>query len=436
MRILLVLVQYYPIRNPNVYRWAAIGEYWTQQGHEVHVLCTLRAGEPKESIKNDIIIHRAGHATLLDWTYNLLGAKKRRGEVRLQTARKPTLGRHLLEKIVDLTWRNFYWPDGSCLWYFAGKKRALQLQKQYNFDAIISVSLPFTANLIAMAVKKKYPTIRWLMDIEDPFAISEEFWVNNFKLYRQKNFQAERKALENADAVSVTVETVRKIYEQTFPELNLTKKMRVTPPVINPTQSIQKPDLKLFAKDKIHIAYFGTFYEKVRMPDAFLAILSQLLQQFPDLQTCLQIHFFGEIPVKAWTVFEKYLSVSSQLQFHGLVAREVVAAAMKQADFLLNIGNTTNYHLPSKSAEYLQSGKPIINVCQNPEDTFAAFMRDYPLICNLSSQISPAENAASFHHFLKESTGKQVHVEVIEKLVQPYTLEAIANAYFQLLIKS
>lgn len=158
MRILLLLVQYYPVRNPNVYRWSAIAEYWVGQGHEVHVLCTKRAGEPNEDIKNNILVnilvHRVGHATLLDWAYNLLGAKKRRGEVHSNTPKKLGLLRQMLEKIVDLTWRNFYWPDGSCLWYFPGKKRVLQLQKEYNYDAIISVSLPFTANLIAMAVKK------------------------------------------------------------------------------------------------------------------------------------------------------------------------------------------------------------------------------------------------------------------------------------------
>lgn len=433
MRILLLLVQYYPVRNPNVYRWSAIAEYWAQQGHEVHVLCTRRAGEPNEDVKNGIPVHRAGHATLLDWAYNLLGAKKRRGEIHATTLAKPGFLRRTLEKIVDLTWRNFYWPDGSCLWYFPGKKRALQLQKQYSFDAIISVSLPFTANLIASAIKKKYPDIHWLMDIEDPFAISEEFWVNNFKLYRKKNFRAERNALSLADSVSVTVSAAQRIYERVFPDIDLKQKIRVTPPVINTDMLVQTADFEIFTKGKIHIAYFGTFYETVRMPDAFLAIIAQLFQQFPDQQARLQIHFFGEIPAKAWVVFENDPSLRKNLQFHGLVTRETVAAAMQQTDFLLNIGNTTNYHLPSKSAEYLRSGKPIINICQNEEDTFAEFMCDYTLICNLSSQVSPHENARQLHLFLDENIGKSVPPEKITQMAQPYTLESIADAYFFLL---
>lgn len=433
MRILILLVQYYPVRNPNVYRWSAIAEYWVEQGHEVHVLCTRRAGEPDESIKNGIAVHRAGHATLLDWAYNFLRTKKRRGEVHSKTIEKPGLLRRVLEKIVDLTWRNFYWPDGSCLWYAPGKKRALQLQIKYSFDTIISVSLPFTANLIAKAVKKKYPHIHWLLDMEDPFSISEEFWVNNFKLYRQKNFRAEKKALELADSISVTVAAAKRIYEQIFPHLN--QKIQVTPPVINLEQSTEIADYEVFTKKKNHIAYFGTFYERVRMPDAFLAILYELFQQFPNQQARFQIHFFGEIPAKAWAIFENYPSLQAQLQFHGLVTRETVAAAMQQADFLLNIGNITNYHLPSKSAEYLRSGKPIINICQNPEDTFVDFMQDYPLIFNLLNHQDLSKNVLKLNQFLNENIGKRVPAEMIHHLVKPYTLEAIADAYFQLVAK-
>jgi hypothetical protein len=433
MRILILLVQYYPVRNPNVYRWSAIAEHWVQQGHTIHVLCTRRRGEPDESVRNGIMIHRAGYATLLDWAYHVLKIQKRRGEVQLDAVEKTGFFRRFLEKIVDVTWRNFYWPDGSCLWYLPGKQRALQLQQAYHFDATVSVSLPFTANLIAQAVKKKYPAVRWLMDIEDPFAISEEFWVNNFKLYSRSNFRAEREALQLADAVSVTVAAAQRLYEQAFPKLNLQQKMRVVPPVINPHQTLQKIDFKDFIKQKIHLAYFGTFYETVRMPTAFLEIVAALFRQFPEQQWQLDIHFFGEIPQKAWAVFEKYAFLKPNLHFYGLVTRERVAAAMQETDFLLNIGNTTNYHLPSKSAEYLQSGKPIINICQNTEDTFADFMQNYSLICNLYASNDLTCNVVELNQFLKTHLGKQVSKEKIAQLVQPYTLETVADKYYHLL---
>lgn len=127
------------------------------------------------------------------------------------------------------------------------------------------------------------------MDIEDPFSISEEFWVNNFKIYRRKNFRAEQKALEQADAVSVTVEAAKRAYENAFE--NIINKIIIVPPVVNVVQAVSTIQFNNFEKDKIHIAYFGTFYERVRMPNVFLELLQQLLEDFPDLKNRIQVHF-------------------------------------------------------------------------------------------------------------------------------------------------
>ncbi|MDX1942364.1 MAG: glycosyltransferase [Saprospiraceae bacterium] len=433
MRILIILAQYYPMLNPNVYRWSAIAEYWVAEGHEVHVLCTKRGGTENNSTINGVQVHRAGYATLLDWAYNLLGTRRRRAEISDLKMQKQSLFRQILEWLVDHTWRMFYWPDGSCLWYFSGKRRALQLQTLYYFDIIISISLPFTANLIASAVKKQFPDIKWVMDIEDPFAFSEEFWVNNFILYRKKNFWAEAQLLRLADAVSVTVYSAKKAYLQHFSELNLKEKIKVIPPLINSFQNIGHPLLGFFSKNQIHLAYFGTFYDKVRMPDTFLLLLQQIFIQFPDLKPQLLMHFFGEIPAKAQAVFNEFIDLKENLLFHGLVGRQTVAAAIQQADFLVNIGNITNYHLPSKSAEYLSSGKPIINICQDSKDTFQNFMQEYPLICNISTYNQNwSELAKQMVTFIKENHNESVPVSLIRQLVQPYTISAVAGAYLKM----
>ncbi len=436
MRILILLAQYYPMVNPNVYRWSAVAEQWVAEGHEVHVLCTRRKGVTDETEIKGVQVHRAGQATLLDWTYNLLGTQQRRAEVGANKAQKSSFFRQILEWIVDRTWRKFYWPDGSCLWYLPGKKRALELQKQFHFDAMVSVSLPFTANLIAGALKKQFPKVKWLMDIEDPFAFSDEFWVNNFQLYRGKNFRAEARALELADVVSVTVHAAKRKYIQYFPDLNLEEKISVTPPLANEIQNTENQQIGAFIENKIHLAYFGTFYEQVRMPDAFLQLLRQLFTQYPDFQDQLHVHFFGEIPPKAQAVFDQFVDLKENLRFHGLVSRKTVAVAIQQTDFLLNIGNTTNYHLPSKSAEYLMSGKPIINICQHPEDTFQEFIQDYLIICNLPvfQQDMLPDLVNQLAIFIQQNHNRRVPQATIQQLSQPYTTAAVADAYLKMLL--
>ncbi|MBK7870917.1 MAG: hypothetical protein IPJ74_09635 [Saprospiraceae bacterium] len=109
MRILIILTQYYPMLNPNVYRWSAIAEHWVEQGHEVHILCTKRNNILNESIMNGVQVHRTGYATLLDWAYNLLEIRQRRAEINEGKLQKQSLFRRVLEWLVDHTWRMLYY---------------------------------------------------------------------------------------------------------------------------------------------------------------------------------------------------------------------------------------------------------------------------------------------------------------------------------------
>ncbi|MBK9744729.1 MAG: hypothetical protein IPO94_18110 [Saprospiraceae bacterium] len=38
-------------------------------------------------------------------------------------------------------------------------------------------------------------------------------------------------------------------------------------------------------------------------------------------------------------------------------------------DALINVGNTTTYHLPSKIVDYLGANKPIVNLISNDDDS-------------------------------------------------------------------
>jgi len=426
MRILIILIQYKPALNPNVFRWAAIAEHWVMQGHEVHLLCARRNDCPDEEHINGIAVHRAGQASLLDAAYNWLGTKQRRDTAGGEMVAKKGRPRRWLERLVDLTWRNIYWPDGSIVWYAAAKRRALQLQQEYQFDAMISVAQPFTPHLVANAVKKRSPRVHWLMDIEDPFAFSEAVFINNRNLYRNFNYRQEGKLLAQADAVSVTVKQAQALYEQHFPQVR--GKIAVTPPMYSMPKA--EEDFAL-AKGTINLAYFGAFYHPIRTPDALLELFSKLIEHST---IGIQLHFFGEIGAIFQPTFERYAALQSHLQLHGLVTREQVAAAMQSVDILVNVGNTTDYHLPSKSVDYMITGKPIINLSFHKNDPFRAFFEAYPLILNLDmiAGVQPI-HIEQIQAFIAENQGKTVEANLLQQLTSPYLLAPIADRYFKLL---
>lgn len=400
MRILLLTTQYHPAANPNVFRWAAIANYWAAAGHEVHLLCSHHSQRHLEETIQGVQVHRAGHATLMDWAYNLLNINNRRSEPGA-AAGGAGWGRAILEKIVDLSWRKCYWPDGSCLWYFPARRRAIQLLQQHDFDALISVGTPFTCHWVAKACKKRFPGLHWLMDIEDPFSIAEEFPNNNFALYRRLNRRAEAAAFHWADSIVVTNPAVLRRYAAVFQED--AHKMNVIPPLYEP---VFPSDFNLSPRrpDEIRLGYFGAFYRNIRTPQRFLGILETALDFSDALSQRLSIHVFGYLEPEFVAMLERFGSLSFDIQLHGLLRREDAAAAMQQMDALLHIGNSTDYHLPSKAPEYLLSGLPIVNIAACESDSFKEFAGERAGLLHISPGIDMLEAACQVSDFLLHLT--------------------------------
>lgn len=434
MRILLISPLYYPSQSPNVYRWDAIAKYWLSQGHEVHWLCSKLSGEPDEAKINGIFIHRAGHNTLLDWWYNVRGSKKGRRGVEGSGLPQNGVVRHAIERIVSLTWRNVYWPDGTCIWFFPARKKALQLLGALSFDAIISVSLPFTAVLIASSVKKRLPKLKWLMDIEDPFSFVEAYSIFNRMLFKKLSAKIEAQALQLSDVISVTVEAAKNEYTAHFPQI--IGKIFVVPPLFENKQGNDIIDIRLdLDSGSTHIGYFGTFYYPIRSPEGFLELLRLIKSDHPAFASKLKVHFVGTIPHEYTKLFENYEDLSEMIVFYGLLSREKVAAMIRQVHFLVNIGNTTTYHLPSKSAEYLMSGKPLINIAASNDDSFSDFMDFHPQILNLfiERHQPTQDDVGKLMSFIEANKGKQIKANLLEIWGKNFSVEAVANRYMGLI---
>ncbi|MDV7396944.1 hypothetical protein RZS08_36435, partial [Arthrospira platensis SPKY1] len=125
--------------------------------------------------------------------------------------------------------QSWYWPDDAWLWIHPAQKTARQLLKQGNWDALLSVSLPFSAHWIARSLKAQYPTLTWLADIGDPLALQTDHPLNNPILYQKRNRRAERSVLEKADVATLTNENLRTKYLELFPDLHTP--LQVIPPL-------------------------------------------------------------------------------------------------------------------------------------------------------------------------------------------------------------
>lgn len=434
MRILVLTIQYLPSMSPNIFRWQAIAEYWATQGHEVHLLCARHSARPKEESINGIHIHRTGHATLMDWVYNFWNAQKRRHEPGANTL-QTSLWRWWLEKLLNFTWRAFYWPDGSCIWYIPARHKAQKLMQQMPFDALISVGTPFTAHWAARYCKQRNPRLHWLMDVQDPFSIAREFPSNNFALYSWLNHWAEKRAFAQADAIVLTNPAALQRYDAAFPGFR--HKMRLIPPIWALPKAAASFTLPRPDKSAVHIGYFGAFYHRIRTPEPFLQLLETLLQYEPAWRRLLVTHFWGALEPEFVRMFARHPALNPMLAFHGLVSREEAAAAMQSVDILLHIGNATDYHLPSKSVDYLFSGKPIIHIATTRQDSFLAFAGERQGL--LALYVLPGDDLTNTATKLSEfvhnfRSGRLQAPPPSPALTAPYQPPAIAKAYEEALV--
>ena len=406
-KILIITPHYSPAIRPRAFRWTTVAEKLVQRGHEVQVLCSkhiTRKGGPE--VMNGVRIYRAGYNSLKEIYYHLFAVGKRRGAVRpvwqeevaaaLDNAQEQTggisrflrtfepvaknnrvswLNRFLLW-FNNTFWRSIYWPDDASVWYFTALRKADALWKKAGpFDTVISVSLPFTSHWVTKKLREKY-AFKWIVDIGDPFFLQQEYPVNNPFWYKKRNFRCEKEVLGASDSISVTNEVVKEAYIHTFGIG--AGKIHVIPPVSGPVATPESDGLrtrvKNIKKDQpeklIHIGYFGSFFTKIRTPKDFLDLVERWFTLMPEYRNRVQLHFFGDIFEEFLSLFDAYPGLKNNIHLYGLVPRETVPVFMESMDILLNIGNQSNLHLPSKSADYIRSGKPILHFSYFTSDTF------------------------------------------------------------------
>jgi hypothetical protein len=424
-RLLIITAWYHPFIHPRAHRWTALAEFWAAQGHDVQVLTARHRDCADLDLINGVRVHRVGFDSLKEFFYFHVGSSQARGRIG-NTVGPAAWSTRVVTWLYRSFWKNIYFPDDAGLWYFSARKKALQLLSTRSFDALISVSLPFTGHLVGLAAKRRFPQLCWLADVGDPFSIQDKA-LNNAFLYRKKSRRFERMVLENADATTVTTAYTARRYTQFFGN-SATARVHVIPPLLHPAPSaIRLPEATSTIS---RIGYFGALYNPVRTPDAFLDLLEYTLIHSPRLRNRLEVHFFGEV----FPEFYPQLAAQSAIHLHGLRPRAEVQAAMQQMDVLLNIGNQTDFQLPSKAVDYLAAGKPIINIRYVEDDPFAEFLAGLPWVLDLNVKNGKVEMAGR-EQWLAWLEGERPAVDeaLCHSRMAAYTVSQIAGHYQDLL---
>ena len=436
-RILLITYSYQPAPSPRAYRWTALAEYWTSQGHDISVVCAHQRGLPAEERCNGVHVHRVG---------GLLESLKRRltgiltqgpvapgpqdsgGATCLQDRPANRLTgavRRIVTWSYDHTWKAVRWPDYAALWYRHAAHKALELMRRQEYDTLITSSHPFVDHLVGLRLKSAYPKLPWVVDIGDPFCFLTETPCNNRAIYNRVNVWAEGRVFMRAGAISVTNEATRQIYASLFAAAR--DRIHVIPPLARRAVP-ERNNARLFSEDdRVRLIFIGRLYASIRSPQHLLSTFARLLAT--PLGSKLELHFLG------WTedcraCFAPYSALlGNRIILHGPVDHGVARRAMADADVLVNIGNTTAYQLPSKLVEYVQTGKAILNFANATDDSSVMFLRPYRTALTLLplSGVADEQQWARLQAFVLRPP--RLEGKELDQCVKRYETAAIARQY-------
>ena len=375
MKILIVSYHYLPEENPRVYRWSSIVSHWLSCGYDVSVI-TASQDKHEGKTQDCLNIIRVPENLIGKIRYKISRENPFRAEINnanLPISDNSAIISKWIKGLYALVIKKIQWPDFAWTWILNARKATLQhLEGNPDIDVIISVSHPFSSHVVGSIAKRKYPNIRWIMDIGDPFNFLVESQPNNFLIYNKLNKFIERKYFSLSDFISVTTLETMSEYLKLFPENK--EKIKVIPPVLSTEASnmfkTRKKQRQLNHK-VLRLVYVGTLYSGIRHPQKMLNMLA-------DVRTLLnsdfEVHFFGpENDVDTSKLTNSYTF------FHGSVSHDVGLGLILNADILINIGNSTKFQLPSKLVEYVCTGNPVLNIISTIDDSSQAFLSSYKM---------------------------------------------------------
>ena len=418
MKILLVLDNLSSSCGANVGIVYELARTWVERGHEVYCLT-------RKDKFHDIDQRKAGLLHMV-WSFDvteddvLNTVTKSDKWIHLSAAGKAIFElTHpvFLQKMIDKK----FWESSEIRNQY--KKQIEKLIKDKSFDAAVAVTEPFyIADALASA----------RVDV-DKYVIMMDPYTNNPSTTdrtRNKKLAREKRVFESARKV-FTLDFVGHDMDYLPGEL-LGKRVNFCVPKVKKCGANGNDDgITVTDSGKIDFVYVGQLYEDIRNPELMLKIFGRL----PDNYI---LHLYGG---GCEQIVDKYKEIlGDRLIIHGWVSSEESAMAQRNAHVLINMNNSIKNMLPSKLVEYINTGKPILNICQIQDCPSLPYIQKYPMAVSImpvdddnnmeAAQLNDSDldvMAREVQTFAEKYQGKIVDHDVIESLYSDCISENVAD---------
>jgi glycosyltransferase involved in cell wall biosynthesis len=359
-KVLIVTYYWPPSGGAGVQRWLKFAKYLPEYGWEPVILTVepACAAYPvtDKSLDDDLPASLKVYKTPATDYFSIY--KKDRSKI-------PSAGfansadNSLKGKILRFIRGNFFIPDPRKGWNKFAFLKACELIESKEIKYVITTSPPHSSQLIGLKIKEKYPQIKWIADLRDPWTdiyYYDQFYPTPLSKWIDSGF--EKKVLENADRVITVGESLKKLFATKVSEAEI----RTT--VI--TNGYDEDDFRRVTACEppiFTLTYTGTLSDIYPLK-GLLASLKILQSEGTDFL----IRFVGSVSSDSKKLIKSYLS-DRQAEFLPYAKHDEAIQHMVDSSMLVLIipsHKSNNSIITGKLFEYLGSGKPVL--CLGPTD--------------------------------------------------------------------
>lgn len=363
-RVLIITYYWPPGSGAGVQRWLKFSKYLPQNGWEPVILTTdpRYATYPAtdQTLNDEIPVNLEIYKTKATDYFRFY----KRDKSRIPSAGFAANGKKSFAAEISRFIRgNFFIPDPRRGWNKFAFRKACELIEKENITRIITTSPPHSTQLIGLKLKKRYPGIRWIADLRDPW--TDIYYYNLFHpsfIAKKIDSCYEKSVLSEADKIITVGHSLSKIFSSKNKEIE--NKISV---ISNGYDEADFEGLTPSDPGVFTISYTGTISDTYPT-EGFLRSLNIFREKGIDFR----LRFIGMVAAdQKRLIIEK--AGEENVEFISYVDHRSAIRYMMDTSLLLLI--VPDHHsnrsiITGKLFEYLASGKPVL--CLGPSDGDAA----------------------------------------------------------------
>ncbi len=368
-KVLIVTYYWPPSGGSGVQRWLKFVKYLPTFGWQPYV---FTPENPSVEIRDESLLKdippEAEVIRLPIWEpYGLFrkASSLAGGKAPSQTDFVTTGKKSLLQSVTSWIRGNVFIPDARVFWVKPSVLVLSDILKSNHISTLVTTGPPHSMHLIGLKLKKLNPSLRWIVDLRDPW--SEWDFLDTLSLTgwaRRKHRRLEREVLQAADRVI----TIAPYHVDRFEKLGGRKVDLIT----NGFDQADFIGIKRKRTARFTIRHIG-MVDELRDPRPFMEAVKMMLDKEPGLKESIVIEFIGAVN----SSFQNFVSaepvLASITSFRKPMPHAELVALYGETDVqLLVLAHTflAPGNLPGKFFEYLASGNFILGI--GPEKSDAA----------------------------------------------------------------